>query len=849
MLALALALLAAADPAPATTGVLTRAPELQHFVEADYPPDELAAHREATVTLDVDIDERGAVTQVQIVESAGAAFDHAAIEAVSQFEFTAAEIDGKAAPVRITYKYAFTIREEKVAAPAPEGAVNFRGKLVERGTRKPLQATEISAASETVTRTAESDSEGQFEMKGLPPGKYKIRVAGAQHERFDTDEEIREGEVTEATYFIRRRSYTAFETTVRGEREKKEVARKSLTLEEIKKVPGTSGDAVAVIQTLPGTSRIPYGLGFLVVRGTRPDDTKSYLDGIWIPIIFHFGGFPVSVVNADALTGIDFYSGNFSARYGNALGGSVEARTRSPSTDPLHGYADVSVIDAKALVEGKTSENGSFIAAARRSYVEGVLKAIDFTGVSPSYADYYLRHDWKLSGAKAAVYAYGAYDALTAHLQSTFSANPEEREGLTTAIQFHRLQGLYEKTLGPTVTNRTVAALGIDDRGVSFGSTIHGGGRWIALQARDDVTWTPSPSFELTLGAEARPGQLTYSVDAPNSLGLTQIPDPILARELVHDSDTAWVIPLAAYAMGQWQVTDKLRLVPGLRADYQPNLHDGRVDPRLSAFYEFGPALTVKAGAGLYSSPPGVNAGQFLKKFGNPDLKFQDSRQFMFGLSGRIGAKTSWDVQGYYKKLTHLVVQSEAIVSRDGQLQRQNWSNGGEGYSEGVEVLIRQELTGGFFGWVSYTLSKSEWRLFEGFPYTNFPFDQRHNLVAVLSWQLPELRDVTAGVSARYTTGNWDTPIERPIYDADCDCYIPIVGKIASIRDPDFFQLDFRVDKIWVFEKWRLNAYLDVRNITNHRNIESANYNYDYTVKVPLPGLPIFPNLGLRGEW
>src|SRR5947207_469870 len=83
------------------------------------------------------------------------------------------------------------------------------------------------------------------------------------------------------------------------------------------------------------TRRHPDGLGFLVVRGSRPEYTRSYFDGIYIPLIFHFGGFPVAVVNADALSGIDFYAGTFSARYGRAFGGTVEARSRRPESDGL----------------------------------------------------------------------------------------------------------------------------------------------------------------------------------------------------------------------------------------------------------------------------------------------------------------------------------------------------------------------------------------------------------------------------------------------------------------------------------------------------------------------------------
>ena len=47
-----------------------------------------------------------------MTQSAGAAFDAAALDAVKRFRFSPAEIDGKPAPVKITYSYQFTARVE-----------------------------------------------------------------------------------------------------------------------------------------------------------------------------------------------------------------------------------------------------------------------------------------------------------------------------------------------------------------------------------------------------------------------------------------------------------------------------------------------------------------------------------------------------------------------------------------------------------------------------------------------------------------------------------------------------------------------------------------------------------------
>src|SRR5262249_18520926 len=128
---------------------------------------------------------------------------------------------------------------------------------------------------------------------------------------FEAEEELNPWERLTVRYFLAKRP-GRFETVVTGKRDRTEVARQSLDVEEIQRVPGTFGDALKVIQNLPGVARAPFGAGALIVRGQSPRDSKTFLDGIEIPFLFHFGGL-ISVYPSDMLKRIDFYPGGFSA--------------------------------------------------------------------------------------------------------------------------------------------------------------------------------------------------------------------------------------------------------------------------------------------------------------------------------------------------------------------------------------------------------------------------------------------------------------------------------------------------------------------------------------------------------
>ena len=148
---------------------------------------------------------------------------------------------------------------------------------------------------------------------------------------------------------------------------------------------------------------------------------------------------------------------------------------------------------------------------------------------------------------------------------------------------------------------------------------------------------------------------------------------------------------------------------------------------------------------------------------------------------------------------------------------------------------------------MAYTLSRSERKDSSGEGWERFDYDQTHILTALGSYKLG--RGWQVGARFRYVTGSPYTPNVGGIADFDSGSYAPIQEYPANrSRLPAFHQLDLRVDKTWEFQSWKLSTYLDLQNAYNRKNTENISYNYDYSESKPLPGLPILPVLGIRGE-
>src|SRR5262249_46388531 len=66
----------------------------------------------------------------------------------------------------------------------------------------------------------------------------------------------------------------------------------TLEREEIEHAPGARGDALQAIKNLPGIANDGLGFGStgygLIIRGGAPADSRIYVDGFAIPILYHF---------------------------------------------------------------------------------------------------------------------------------------------------------------------------------------------------------------------------------------------------------------------------------------------------------------------------------------------------------------------------------------------------------------------------------------------------------------------------------------------------------------------------------------------------------------------------------
>ncbi len=212
------------------------------------------------------------------------------------------------------------------------------------------------------------------------------------------------------------------------------------------------------------------------------------------------------------------------------------------------------------------------------------------------------------------------------------------------------------------------------------------------------------------------------------------------------------------------------------------------------------------------------------------------------GFSLKVRPTLTFESVGFYKKLYDLVSRSENQSPPVGQALTQD----GTGRVLGLQILLRQELFKGFFGWVTYTLSRSERRDHDNQGLRLFDYDQTHVLALLASYALG--RGFEVGGRFRYSTGMPRTPVIDS-YLGRNGYYEPVFGAHNSIRIPAFYQLDVRGEKAFVMQRMKVSAFIDMQNITNRKNPEEIIYSQNYQQKSYIIGLPTLAVAGARVEF
>ncbi|NOU30176.1 MAG: TonB-dependent receptor [Polyangiaceae bacterium] len=860
--------LAAAQPrgaAPAQPR-LTKPPKVLKFVAADYPPSERkpGAPPSVEVVLRLSISERGEVGDVEVVESRGPAFDAAAVAAARGFVFDPAEIDGVRAKIRILYRYAFTLKDE-----IPTTAT-FAGTVTDRKTKKALPG--VTVALDTGVQ-AVTDGEGHFAFEGVAPGARTVTLSGERLTPLRTEETFAAGKKLEALYEIDLGAPPGagappgddLEIVVSAPTLERRAVSTEIRGDEAKRLPGTQGDVLKVVESMPGVARSAAGSGQLIVWGASPEDTRVYVDGVLVPRLYHDGGLR-SILATELVDTVELAPGAYGAAYGRGLGGIVLVKTKRWDEDRVRSSVGVDLYDASGSLRLPVTKKLRVEAALRRSHVDTLLGAFAKNDIeeyfpTPHYLDGQSRVSYDL-GKDERLSLTGLYGSDRTSRNAP-SIDPLFSRSETKRTSFYRIYATYERTVDGAQV-QVVPSFGVDHRELDqrFGE--------VPTQVTADASrYATRASFRsrvhrlltLSAGLDAEVASTTLersgSITTPAREGDVRVFGAPPRDRLNRDTWGVTTVGLAPYAeLDLALLGGTMHVVPGLRFDPTfvsvsrktpvegdtPSVgafrEDAALEPRLAVRFDPTPRLGIKAAYARVRQP--AMPEDLSAVFGNPSLGAATGDHFLVSVSARLFAKTTLETTAFGLLSDGLAARSPSQAP----LLAEALVGVGQGRAYGMQAMLRQELARGFFGWVSYSIVRSERRDAPGAAYRLSDYDQSHVLTALGSYDLG--RGFEVGARVRFATGFPRTPVVGTVTDTRRDAAEPLFGAKNTERIPAFFQVDLRVSKRFPLPRGELETYLEVQNVTNRSNPEELVYSRDYRTRSTLSGFPILPVFGLR---
>ena len=616
----------------------------------------------------------------------------------------------------------------------------------------------------------------------------------------------------------------------------------NLTVDEIRAIPGAGNDVLRAAMVLPGVARIPYSFGGLVLRGSSPRDTAVYLDGIEVPIAFHFGGV-TSFYPGGMLSDLAVTAGGFDTSFGRSQGGIVTLTTREPRIDRWRMGGSIGLFDSSIQAEGPL-RSGGIILGLRRSYFDRVADPFIEEDVPlPSYYDIQVRTmfgDPRKQGR------------ITPMIFTSIDRVAGDEIALTSL--FVRIAAPYLRQWDK-LTLRVVPWLGTNrltfsddegDRTESFSRPMYPGG--VRAEAIRDFPWG-----HLRGGLELDGGYL-----APSQFNFDEEAGEDGDGSIVGTTTIAWT-NFAAWLETRWKIDgERFAVKPGLRVEGYGLTGEVVVDPRLNIHQRLTEALTFRQAIGRFHQPP--TPADIDPDTGNPSLDSSYTDQFALGIDADLPEQIRASVTAFYNDGREIGVKVQDPEPGSDMpdlnlgglgptfellLEKQLGvafyrDNVGRARSYGLEVSLKRNV-GSWFGLLSYTLSKSErvddprqgagWRPFE--------LDQRHNLQLATSYQYAKWR---LGARLQLVSGNPYSPsIVMQTPDGPQPVEDPWAGNL-----PLFISIDLRADRRWHRCWGDIVLFLDVQNAINRRNVEGREFDFETLKDADIRGLPIIPFIGVE---
>ncbi|MCC7175567.1 MAG: TonB-dependent receptor [Bryobacterales bacterium] len=700
-----------------------------------------------------------------------------------------------------------------------------------------------------------SDQKGRFVLPAIPAGEYELHVSTVGYRLLKKAFTLAEGETKDFEVALSQdslRQTDSIEVTAGPYELARDDSPSQLTLAgtEAKNLASVlADDPLRAVQSLPGVASNDDFDSRFSLRGAGYSRLGLYLDDVLLHSPFHMvagetATGTVTALNGDALDNLSLHSGAFPVRYGDRTGGALAAETREGTRLGPSLRATASASNAGLLAEGPLGRRGAWLAAARKSYLQYIIRRTA-SASDPSFAFGILDGQTKL-----------AYDVTGRHhvslclsdgysdLDRTSSAGALGINSLMTSGYHLSLANLgWRYTPGERLLVSSRAAY-MRERFTNQNR------EWLDLEAghygewvwQSQFTWvqTPHSTMEGGLAVRAIRDSGFENRYQFNPAAVQRLEDyGGRGRRSGGYVSQAWSTPGGAF-----------RGVVGARWDRHTANRIQAVSPHASLAVRIAPGAEFRLGWGQYVQYPELR--WLFTAAGGRHLLPERSNHLVASIEQRLGQRTRLRAEFYEREDRDLLfrpfyeprlIRGKIFSPPAGAPVR----NSVRGYGRGFEVFLQRRSANSLSGWVSYAYGRA--RLRDGEAGIAFPADedQRHTVNAFGNYRVR----ATVNLSLKWLYGS-GYPLPGFYRIQDGRYYL--AEDRNRVKVDTFQRVDVRLNKAYVFRRWKLTLYAEAVNVFNRANYRFSSFDgfNARTGRVSLSVtkmFPIIPSAGLVFEF
>jgi hypothetical protein len=558
--------------------------------------------------------------------------------------------------------------------------------------------------------------------------------------------------------------------------------------------------------------------------------------------------------NGDMVEQLEIHEGAFPARFGDVSAGVLDVHTRDGSHTQPTFRIEASASNAGIVAEGPfgKQKRGSWLVAARRSYLQYLISRIDPNGTSLAFdlTDVQGRFSYDFSSRnKVTLYLLESYSSI----DRTSSSAKLGINSLATGAYNYTLANLGWRF---TPTARFVLnshAAWMREKYDNYNPTplplSHGYyGEWVA-NANASWLWGTSGAGGVTSAFAGAKLDAGVSLRRLRDSGFSAQYQSVSAVRLL-DQWNGNATLTQGYVQQSWSGGHgRIRLTAGVHFDHHSLDQISTALPTASATLLVTSSTRIQLGWGEYAQHQDLSVLASIA--GGPRLLPLRSSQAIGAIEQRINARTRFRAEFYTRADRDIAARPFADPRMIGGVVfvpplLPLWENSQRGWARGTEVYFQRSSANRFTGWISWGWGRTNTH--DGVTLGYFPsaFDQRNSINIYGSYRLRP--SVNISIHSSYGSG---FPI--PEYLTLKNGVYFLSETRNQLRMQYYQRTDIRVNKSWTRDKWKFALYGEVVNVTDRTNYLFDSLN-SYNTKTGQTSVsldtmfPILPSVGILIE-